>query len=304
MRRFHGFDTDSDRWKEFEFRDGDIVISSPMKAGTTWTQMICALLIFQTADLPAPLGLLSPWLDMQTRPLDEVLGDLDAQTHRRFIKTHTPLDCIAIPDGVTVVGVGRHPLDLARSAARHSANISFERALELVSDVIGEEETINLLVGRPVPEQDAIGRIRFFLEEDHPGDVALTLGGVLDHYRGYSTSEATVVRLHYSDLMIDREREMRRLAAALVIDVPEASWPALVDAAEFTAMKQRAEQLVPDAGLGLIVDAEAFFAVAGEGEWRDTVPEELADRFAERLRELDPGGEIADWAQHGLYSST
>ena len=59
---------DSARWDGFRFRPGDIVISTPPKCGTTWTQMICALLVFQTPDLPAPLGELSPWLDMVTRP--------------------------------------------------------------------------------------------------------------------------------------------------------------------------------------------------------------------------------------------
>src|SRR5262249_38699700 len=34
------------RWEGFEFRPGDIVISTPKKCGTTWTQMLCALLIF------------------------------------------------------------------------------------------------------------------------------------------------------------------------------------------------------------------------------------------------------------------
>jgi hypothetical protein len=33
-----------------------------VEVGTTWTQMMCALLVFQTADLPAPLATPSPWL--------------------------------------------------------------------------------------------------------------------------------------------------------------------------------------------------------------------------------------------------
>ena len=40
--------TDSSRWREFQLRPDDIVISVPSKCGTTWMQMICALLIFQT----------------------------------------------------------------------------------------------------------------------------------------------------------------------------------------------------------------------------------------------------------------
>ena len=55
---------DSARWEGFPFRNGDIVISTPSKCGTTWMQMICALLVFQTTDFNPPLTEISPWLDM------------------------------------------------------------------------------------------------------------------------------------------------------------------------------------------------------------------------------------------------
>lgn len=38
--------TDSSRWDGFKPRDGDVIISTPPKCGTTCIQMICALLIF------------------------------------------------------------------------------------------------------------------------------------------------------------------------------------------------------------------------------------------------------------------
>lgn len=56
-------DEDSARWCGFPLRQGDIVISARSKSGTTWLQMICALLVFQSPKLPAPLSELSPWLD-------------------------------------------------------------------------------------------------------------------------------------------------------------------------------------------------------------------------------------------------
>src|SRR4029077_198523 len=84
--------TDSARWDGFVFRPGDIVISAPAKCGTTWLQMICALEIFKSATFVRPLDQVSPWLDVLLRPLTGVLADLEAQAHRRFIKTHTPLD--------------------------------------------------------------------------------------------------------------------------------------------------------------------------------------------------------------------
>ena len=50
---------------------------------------------------------------MLTRALDDVVADLDAQTHRRFIKTHTPLDGLPHDPRVTYIGVGRDPRDVA-----------------------------------------------------------------------------------------------------------------------------------------------------------------------------------------------
>src|SRR6266700_4150031 len=96
VRRYEASMYDSNRWDGFELRPGDIIISTPPKCGTTWTQMICALLILQEPELPLPLDTLSPWIDMVTRARTDVFADLEAQTHRRFIKTHTPLDGIEL----------------------------------------------------------------------------------------------------------------------------------------------------------------------------------------------------------------
>ena len=111
--RYYTVVEDSARWNGFRFRDDDIVISTPPKCGTTWTQMMCALLIFQTPTFDRSLDLISPWLDMLTRPLDRVVADLDAETHRRFIKTHTPLDGLPFDEHVTYICVGRDPRDVA-----------------------------------------------------------------------------------------------------------------------------------------------------------------------------------------------
>ena len=80
VRRYEASMYDSSRWDGFELRAGDIIISTPPKCGTTWTQMICALVVLQEAELPLPLDTLSPWLDMMTRPRSEVFADLGAQT--------------------------------------------------------------------------------------------------------------------------------------------------------------------------------------------------------------------------------
>ena len=83
---------DSTYWDHYEPREDDIVISTSMKAGTTWMQRICAALVFQSAELEQPVDAISPWLDMRNSLPDAIQPVLEAQTHRRFIKSHLPLD--------------------------------------------------------------------------------------------------------------------------------------------------------------------------------------------------------------------
>jgi len=120
--RYHTSFTDSARWDGFVFRTGDIVISTPAKCGTTWLQMICALEIFKSATFGRPLDQVSPWLDVLLRPLTGVLADLGAQAHRRFIKTHTPLDGLPFDDRVTYLCASRDPRDVAVSLDSHARN--------------------------------------------------------------------------------------------------------------------------------------------------------------------------------------
>ena len=132
--RYRAHDEDSGRWGHLPLRDDDIVISTRSKNGTTWMQMICALLIFRRPDLPAPLSELSPWVDWLVEPLDDLTAALERQDHRRFLKTHTPLDGIPIDDEVTYITVARHPLDMGVSLFHHGNNIDRERLRTLTGN--------------------------------------------------------------------------------------------------------------------------------------------------------------------------
>src|SRR5437660_8599105 len=101
LRRYRTIVMDSARWWGFEFRPDDIVISTPPKCGTTWTQMLCALLVFDGPEYPPPLDQISPWLAMCNPSLADVRSSLAAPTQPRFIKTHTPLDGLPLPPDVT-----------------------------------------------------------------------------------------------------------------------------------------------------------------------------------------------------------
>lgn len=68
MRRYGS--EPNQRWTGFEHRPGDIVISTRSKCGTTLAQMMCAILVFGTPDLPTPLSEISPWLDWDVEPVE------------------------------------------------------------------------------------------------------------------------------------------------------------------------------------------------------------------------------------------
>jgi aryl sulfotransferase len=229
--RYTSADEDSSRWVGFPFRKGDIVISARSKTGTTWVQMICALLIFQTAALPDSLSAMSPWLDWFVTPRRDVYDQLAAQTHRRFIKSHTPLDGLPVDPEVTYIVTGRHPLDMAVSLYYQGENLNRVRIAELT--------------GQPDPGPAGIHRpplhrwLLEWIESDASPDESLdSLRGVMWHLvdAWQRRDRQDVVLVHYEDLVADLAREMRRLAGRLGITVPESKWPVLVDAATFAQM--------------------------------------------------------------------
>src|SRR6185436_19924072 len=87
---------DSTRWPSYRPRTDDIIIGTYSKCGTTWVQHIVSMLVFKSA-APRPIWETSPWVDARFQgPLEGILERMEAQTHRRFIKTHLPLDALPI----------------------------------------------------------------------------------------------------------------------------------------------------------------------------------------------------------------
>ena len=279
--RYRSEDEDSARWTGFPFREGDIVISTRSKSGTTWVQMICALLTLGTSELPAPLAELSPWLDWLVCPREEVYARLAAQEHRRFVKTHTPLDGLPLDPRVTYVVVARHPLDMAVSLYHQGANIDRDRLRQLTGADAPD--------GPPSPRLPLREWLLSWIDADvEPRAQLDSLPGVLWHlsdaWARTRRGEPNVVLVHYDDLSTDLEGEMRRLAERLGIEVPAQTWPDLVRAATFDQMRARADQLTPDPA-GIFKDRAAFFRSGTSGSGRDLLTaDELAHYRARTLQ--------------------
>jgi hypothetical protein len=292
---------DSARWHGFAHRRGDIVITTPPKCGTTWTQMICALLIFQTPELEQPLAMHSPWLDMKTRARRDVYADLAAQQHRRFIKTHTPLDGLPRADRVTYICVGRDPRDVALSMEHHLTNMNmagFVAARDRASAIDGDD-VVEASPLEPPAWLNGTPRERFWawaLDDTPPNLSGSTLLRTLRHVESFwnAPNELDVVLLHYDDLRTDLEGQMRSLAARLGIEVPEELWPSLVTAATFESMKANADRTTPSPNTDLWLNRQEFFHRGTSGQWRELLDDDDLARYDARVASL-VAPDLAAW---------
>jgi hypothetical protein len=302
--RYEDLMMDNARWDDFVLRSGDIIISTPAKAGTTWMQMICALLIFQDPDLPKPLDELSPWLEMQTRSVDDAYAHLEAQHHRRFIKSHTPFDGLPYDEHVTYICVGRDPRDTAVSLLNHRANMDFDAFLAARATAVGTDDLEEKLGSdddnRHAPATPT-EKLLDYIETDDPEKASLA--DTLQHLKSFWAvrDRSNVILVHYTALQENLEGEMRMLARRLAIDVPEQNWPALVEAATFDAMRSRADALVPESGVSLWRDNKRFFNKGTTGQWRDLLDELGLSRYVTRVRAL-ADEEFIDWLHHGALT--
>ncbi len=101
-----------------------------------------------------------------------------------------------------------------------------------------------------------------------------------------------MVLVRYEDLCDDLDGEMRRLADVLGFGIDESRWPALVAAAGFDQMRDRAEVLAPGPN-GVLIDRAQFFRRGSSGAGQELLTPAQLDRYHERARELAPADLLA-----------
>jgi aryl sulfotransferase len=284
---YQNFALDSLRWNFFQKRPDDIIIATSGKAGTTWMQGIVANLIFSAKALPAPLGQLSPWLEVRIHPLELVLTGLGQQTHRRFIKTHLALDGLPFHPDLKYIYIGRDARDVFMSIWNHYRGFT-EAAIN----------RFNIVPGRTGPElprcpddihehwRNWMTRGSFEWEtEGYPWWSNLHNVQSWWNYRHLPN----ILFVHYADLLADFESEARRIARFLAIDVPEAVWPMITRNCSLAEMRNTAEKSEPALKMLFQDGAKTFFNKGTNGRWRDVLSEdELALYDAAAKRELTP----------------
>ena len=296
---------DSERWERFEHRPGDIVISTPPKSGTTWTQMLCALLIFDGPTFPAKLDAMSPWLDMRIRSEDEVFAIYDGQTHRRFIKTHTPLDGLPLRDDVNYVVVGRDPRDVLVSWEHHLENLDGAIIFGHRTDAVGTADLDEFDPPAP-PEPDPAVRFRNFVDGEWSPKEMVTLANVLHHLdTGWEhRDDANVGLFHFLDYQRDLVGELARLAELCSIDLDRERLAELAPEAGIGRMRDRADEVAPDISKSEHwKDPADFFRLGTSGEWVERTTAEDRAHYDERVAALVPA-ELARWIHEGGSAAT
>lgn len=295
-RHYQNSVMNSARWDNYSPRDDDIIITTSYKAGTTWMQAICAALVFQQPQPPAPQDELTPWYDANFAPVDEVNELLANLTSRRYIKTHCPMDGIRFFPNVKYVFVGRDGRDVFASMWNHWHNMTESSIDELNNAADRQGPTL------PYPPQDAQAAFDEWLDQ---GSFVWERDGYpfwshLHHAQSWWDYRHldNILFVHFSDLLKDTDAEMRRISDFLDIPVNESVWPELLEGVSFARMKANANTMAPGVAGGLWKDPAQFFHKGGNQRWRGLLSEAQADRYEQVAKSrLTP--DLHEWLAHG-----
>lgn len=288
QRELHNHHFDSTIWNDFPFRDDDIVIATYAKSGTTWTQQIVGQLLFNGAE-DVPVAEMSPWLDLRVPPKDVKLPALENQTHRRFIKTHLPVDALVFSPKAKYIYIGRDGRDVIWSMYNHHANAN-DAWYAALNDTPGR-------VGPPIERPTASVHQYFleWLEKD-----GFPFWPFWENVRSWWAVRnlPNVYFLHFDNLKADMPGEIRKIAAFLDIPIDEAKWEAVVAHCSFDYMKEHASATVPLGGAFWDGGAQTFINKGTNGRWRDTLTSDDLAAYEARARS-ELGNDCARWLATG-----
>ncbi len=268
-------------WNDFQFREDDIIIATYPKAGTTWMQQIVGQLIFNGRE-GLEVGWMSPWLDFIIFPKEEILAAVEAQTHRRFLKTHLPVDALVFSPQAKYIYVGRDGRDIVWSLHNFQANIIEETAV----------------VGLGKPPASILDYFHDWLDRD-----GYPYWPFWENVRSWWEIRAlpNVLLVHFANLKRDLPGQIRRIAKFLEIDVQEDRWDSILQHCSFDYMKQNATKIVDHGGKFLNGGARTFFHKGTNGRWRNTLTAEEIKQY-EQIAEKQLEKACAHWLITGELS--
>ena len=281
---------DSTIWNDFKFRDDDVIVSTYGKSGTTWTQQILAQLLMGP-DGELETGIISPWMDLRVPPKEVKLAEIEAQQHRRFVKTHLPTDALVFSEKAKYVYVGRDGRDVAWSLYNHhlKGNDGWYSALNDTPGLVGPK------FPRIEEGTDAYAYYTTWFEND-----GYPFWPFWENIRSWWAIRdlPNVMMIHFSDMKADLEGEMRRIADFLDVSHKEEDWPTLVEYCTFDWMKRHGDLTAPLGGALWDGGSDSFLFKGVNRRWAETLSaDEVALYESKAIEEL--GEDCANWLANG-----
>jgi aryl sulfotransferase len=305
-RIYQNHHLDSKRWDPYQPRDGDVIVTTSYKSGTTFTQDILLHLLHGQRDPLPDRSLISPWPDARFHPVK--LGDLwawiESQRGTRFIKSHLPLDGLPWHEQARYLVVARDPRDVFMSFSNHYRNYT-ERAYESLDGPTLDGEA---RMGDALPRFDDDVHRRFrnwitrgWFEWESEG---WPFWGNMHHTRTYWDFRhlPNLCFLHFADMLADLDGSVRKIADFIGLEVSDEDVKRVVEATRFESAKQRAIEADAAADPNeprIFTGGSAAFIYKGtNGRWKDVLDaEDLALYEQTRDRVLSP--DCARWLENG-----
>ncbi len=287
-REMHNQHIDSTVWNDFKFRDDDIVISTYAKSGTTWMQQIVAQLLF-AGNAEISTHEMSPWVDFRLPPKEVKLPALEGQTHRRFVKTHLPVEALVYSPKAKYIYIGRDGRDVLWSLYNHHS-MAHPDMYEALNNTPGR-------VGPPLepPPADILEYWKEWFARD-----GFPYWSLWENVRSWWAIRnlPNILMVHFDVLKNHMPEEMRRIAKFLEVPVDEGKWNEIVEHCTFEWMKQNGEKVAPMGGVMWVGGAKTFINKGTNGRWKETLTAaQSAEYEARALAELGP--ECARWLATG-----
>jgi aryl sulfotransferase len=284
--RNHHFD--STIWNDFKFREDDIIISTYAKSGTTWMQQIISQLIFN-GETDLDVSGMSPWLDLRIPEAHIKLDILENQIHRRFIKTHLPVDALVFSEKAKYIYIARDGRDVVWSLYNHHANGN-ELFYQLINETPGR-------VGPKLekPTDDIAQYFREWLDKD-----GYPFWSFWENVRTWWNIRHlhNVMLVHFAQLKEDMAGEIKKIAGFLEIDIDEDQWDTILKHCSFDYMKKNPGKTVPLGGAVWNGGSDTFINKGTNGRWKDMLTKEDNERY-ERIAIEQLGEKAARWLATG-----
>ncbi|GAB0495975.1 hypothetical protein MMPV_007285 [Pyropia vietnamensis] len=272
-------------------RPGDLVVDTYSKAGTTWVQAILAQLLLGVGSSAAARPHdVSPWLDVRSAvPVADRVAALATQSHRRFLKSHLPLDALPYSKDLKYLYIGRDARDVIVSMHNHHSNLH--------ADMIAKLNDLPGRVGPPLgpAPADIVTYWREWMARD-----GYPWWPFWSHIRGWwaARNRPNVLLLHYADLLGDLPAGVRRIATFLDVPLSDADLAIIVDRCSFRYMREHAADVTPGGDTLFQGGARTFIHKGVNGRWRDVLsPADVEAYEATAVAEL--GEDCARWLREG-----